>query len=115
MILGRNGGEVPTWLIFVHIPLAILYTSYLSIMVLLYVIQKFKRRFKSNQFSSTIFLVSLFFYAVFRILYFVTSLFEFRELQIFSVICYDFGSTIFYIAFLVFMIYWYQILIFFCF
>ena len=89
-----------------QIPLAIIYFLFLSSMIFFFCITQIRKKFKTK-FSSTFFLICLFGYSIFRLLYFIMSITEFGQTTIvISMISYDIGSSSFYVAFLIFMLYW---------
>jgi hypothetical protein len=96
----------PDYLKLIHIIVATGYLIFLLSMGLMFLIKKCRIKFKSAKFSSSFFIIALAIYSIFRATYFIVSILDNSNSFHVSLFFYDVGSNTYYIAFLVFMIYW---------
>jgi hypothetical protein len=108
--MNMNDQIIPYWLhTTLYACVAFLYLLFLLVIISMSCISKFREKFKNTQLSSSNFVVALCYYAIFRLFYYLSSIFGNDVFHEISLISHHVGSALYYIAFLIFMIYWYFI------
>jgi hypothetical protein len=99
----------PDWLSYpFHLSMALGFCIFLIVVLVLSFFNKF--RMKGTQFSSKHLISSLIYYSIFRIFFFIATNFE-NHIYYLSLVSTYFGSTMFYISFMIFHLYWFKLFI----